>query len=140
MIDATQTPTPTRTMNGFGAVGIGVSDMARSVEFYTEVMGMEQMQTFDLPHMTEVLLGYNGEGSVLLMHYIDGSDQHYTNNPVKLVFNIDDPQALAAKIKAAGLEVTREPKPLPDFGNIIAGLAKDPDGYVIEIIKQPTSQ
>ncbi|ARR55286.1 hypothetical protein HY78_18485 [Rhizorhabdus wittichii DC-6] len=137
MNDVAPSPVPTKPPNGFGAVGIGVSDMTRSVEFYTKVMGMEQMQTFDLPHMKEVLLGYNGEGSVLLMHYIDGSDQHYTNNPVKLVFNIDDPKALAARIKAAGLEVTREPKPLPDFGNIIAGLAKDPDGYVIEMIKQP---
>jgi lactoylglutathione lyase len=134
---STVTAATTKALNHFAAVGIGVSDMARSVEFYTKVMGMKQMQTFELPHMKEVVLGYKGDVAVVLMHYIDGSAQHYTNNPVKLVFNIDDPKALAARIRAAGLEVTREPEPLPEFGNMIVGLAKDPDGYVIEMLKQP---
>ena len=135
---ATTTAAPAKAKNNFAAVGIGVSDMARSVEFYTNVMGMKQMQTFDLPHMKEVVLGYKGDVAVVLMHYIDGSEQHYTNNPVKLVFNIDDPKALAARFHAAGLEVTREPEPLPEFGGKIVGMAKDPDGYVIEMLKQPS--
>jgi lactoylglutathione lyase len=135
---ATTTAAPAKAKNSFAAVGIGVSDMARSVEFYTNVMGMKQMQTFDLPHMKEVVLGYKGDVAVVLMHYIDGSSPNYTNNPVKLVFNIDDPKALAARFRAAGLDVTREPEPLPEFGNMIVGLAKDPDGYVIEMLKQPS--
>jgi lactoylglutathione lyase len=128
---------PAKTLNRMAAVGVGVADLARSVEFYTKVMGMKQMQEFNLPHMKEVVLGYKGDVAVVLMHYIDGSTQHYANNPVKLVFNIDDPDSLAEKIRAAGLEVTRWPEPLPEFGNTIVGLAKDPDGYVIEMLKQP---
>jgi lactoylglutathione lyase len=127
----------TKARNHFAAVGVGVADLARSVEFYTTVMGMKQMQVFDLPHMKEVVVGYKGDVSLVLMHYIDGSNPNYADNPVKLVFYVDDPKGLAAKIRAAGLEVTREPEPLPEFGGMIVGLAKDPDGYVIELLKQP---
>jgi lactoylglutathione lyase len=121
----------------FAAVGIGVSDMERSVEFYVKVLGMSQLQVFDLPHMKEVIVGYGGDIAVALMHYTDGSAQNYTDNPVKLVFNVDDPAAIFAKVRAAGLEIMREPEPVPEFGNMIVGLAKDPDGYVVEVLKLP---
>ena len=35
----------------FRSTGLGVSDLARSVDFYTRVMGMEQVQTFELDYM-----------------------------------------------------------------------------------------
>jgi lactoylglutathione lyase len=141
MSDTATTAAPkaaSATIGKFAAVGIGVADMDRSVKFYTEVMGMKQMQVFDLPHMKEVIVGYKGDIAIALMHFIDGSNPNYTNNPVKLVFNVEDPKGIAAKIRAAGLEVTREPEPLPEFGNMIVGLGKDPDGYVIELLKQPS--
>ncbi len=126
-----------KSIDHFGAVGIGVSDMEKSVAFYTQVLGMKQIQTFDLPHMKEVIVGYDGDIHLALMHYIDGSAPHYRDNPVKLVFWVDDPTGLADKIRARGLEITREPEPLPEFDNVIVGLAKDPDGYVIELLKRP---
>lgn len=124
-----------RSPNAMAAVGIGVADMKRSVDFYTRVLGMKQMQTFKLPHMDEVVVGYEGRTAVVLMHYTDGSAQHYTNNPVKLVFTVVDAKALADAIKADGLEVTREPAKIDGFGETLIGLAKDPDGYVIELMQ-----
>ncbi len=123
-----------RSPNSMAAVGIGVSNLERSVDFYTRVMGMKKMQTFKLPHMDEVVVGYEGRTAIVLMHYTDGSAQHYANNPVKIVFNVTDPKALADAIRADGCEITREPTPIPEFGNAIVGLAKDPDGYVIELL------
>jgi len=125
-----------RSPNSMAAVGIGVSDLKRSVDFYTRVLGMKEMQTFKLPHMDEVVVGYEGRTAVVLMHYTDGSAQHYRNNPVKLVFYVTDAKALAAAIRADGGEITREPAVLEGFGNTIIGLAKDPDGYVIELMQQ----
>ncbi len=124
-----------RSPNAMAAVGIGVSDMKRSVDFYTRVLGMKQMQTFKLPHMDEVVVGYEGRTAVVLMHYTDGSAQHYKNNPVKLVFTVTDAKALAEAIRADGGEITREPEALAEFNNTIIGLAKDPDGYVIELMQ-----
>ena len=45
-----------------------------------------------------------------------------------------DPAALAAKIKAAGFEVTREPQASAQVGGAIVGFAKDPDGYMLELL------
>jgi lactoylglutathione lyase len=112
-----------------------VANLERSVDFYTRVLGMKKQQTFKLPHMDEVVVGYEGRTAVVLMHYTDGSVQHYKDNPVKLVFTVTDAKALANAIRADGGEITREPEPLPDFGNTIIGLAKDPDGYVIELMQ-----
>lgn len=122
-----------------GAVGIGVSDLERSTDFYTRVMGMTEMQRFKLPHMDEVILGFGSRMVIALMHWTDGSTQHYRANPVKLVFYVKDAVAVAAAIRAEGLAVTREPAPLAGFGETLIGLAEDPDGYVVELLQQPAA-
>jgi lactoylglutathione lyase len=123
------------------AVGIGVTDLDRSTDFYVNVMGMEKVRTYELSYMNEVLLRYpDGETYIVLMHWIDGSNPNYKDLPIKIVTRVKDPVALAAKIKAAGFEVTREPQPSEQVGGSIVGFAKDPDGYVLELLplRQPT--
>lgn len=129
-----------RSPNSLGAVGIGVSDMKRSVDFYTRVIGMKVLQTIKLDYMDEVILAYEGRTAVVLMHWTDGTAHNYRDNPVKLVFYVTDPKAVAAAIRADGLEVTREPTLYPGFNNAIIGLAKDPDGYVVELIGTPAAR
>jgi lactoylglutathione lyase len=119
------------------AVGIGVSDLARSADFYSRVLGMKETQRFHLDHMDEIVLAHEGRNAVVLMHWTDGSAQNYAGNPVKLVFNVADPAALAERIRAEGLEITTEPQVFPGLGGTIVCLAKDPDGYVIELLKPP---
>ncbi len=53
------TPTPTAYI---GAVGIGVSDLARSADFYTRVLGMKVITTFKLDDMDEIVVGFEGRG------------------------------------------------------------------------------
>jgi lactoylglutathione lyase len=123
------------------AVGIGVTDLETSTDFYVNVMGMEKVRTYELSYMNEVLLRYpDGESYIVLMHWIDGSNPNYKNLPIKIVTRVKDPTALAAKIKAAGFEVTREPQPSDQVGGAVVGFAKDPDGYVLELLplRQPT--
>ncbi len=55
------------------------------------------------------------------------------------MFYVTDPAAIAAKVKAAGLEVTREPAPIESLGGAVVCLAKDPDGYMIELIQNPAT-
>jgi lactoylglutathione lyase len=121
------------------AVGIGVSDLARSEAFYRDVLGMKRTGTFHLDYMDEVMLAHEGRSAVVLMHYTDGSARNYRDNPVKLVFYVTDPAGLAAKIKADGLEITHEPTPNAGLGGAVICLAKDPDGYVIELIQRPAA-
>jgi lactoylglutathione lyase len=119
------------------AVGIGVSDLVRSADFYSRVLGMKQTQTFKLDYMDEIMLAHEGRSAVVLMHYTDGSKHNYADNPVKLVFYVTDPAGLTERIRAEGLEITREPTPVEAMGGAVIALAKDPDGYVIELIEAP---
>lgn len=118
------------------AVGIGVSDMVRSEDFYTRVLGMQVQQRIELPHLREVVVGFEGRTSVVLMHWLDGSNPNYRDNPVKLVFYVPDAKAMIAAIRADGLAITREAEPMASFNNSIIGLALDPDGYVVEFIQR----
>ena len=129
---------PMRSPDFLTAVGIGVSDLDRSTDFYGRVLGMKVLQTFKLDYMDEIMLAHEGRNAVILMHYTDGSARNYKNNPVKLVFYVADPKAVADRIRADGLEITREPAPIEGLG--VVGLAKDPDGYVIELIEAPASK
>src|SRR3954469_6851168 len=128
-----------RSTDFIGATGIGVSDLAVSSAFYQAALGMQVTQTFELDHMDEIVLAHEGRNAVVLMHWTDGSARNYKDVPVKLVFYVADPKAVAARIKAKGCEITREPEPLPSFNNAIVGLAKDPDGYVVELLKSPVA-
>jgi catechol 2,3-dioxygenase-like lactoylglutathione lyase family enzyme len=127
----------TRSAENLAAVGIGVSDMARSEDFYTRVLGMQVQQRIDLPHLKEVVVGYAGRTSVVLMHWLDGSNPNYRNNPVKLVFFVPDAKSLMERIRADGLPVSREAEVMPEFNNMVVGLAEDPDGYVVELLQAP---
>lgn len=132
---AAPAPAPAQKDPLLSAVGIGVSDLQKSADFYKNVMGMEQVRTYELDYMNEILLRYpDGESYLVLMHWIDGSQRNYKDNPIKLVTRTKDPVALAAKIKAAGYEVTREPQPSAQVGGATVGFAKDPDGYVLELL------
>ena len=119
------------------AVGIGVADLEASAAFYKEVLGMQHVRDFHLDYMDEVMLAHEGRNAVVLMHYTDGSARNYRDNPVKLVFYVTDPVALANKIRAAGLPITHEPTPNAGMGGAVIALGKDPDGYVIELIQRP---
>jgi lactoylglutathione lyase len=138
----TASPEPTATASAaaqkdpmLSAVGIGVSDLAKSAAFYKDVMGMVEIRTYHLDYMDEIVLGYpDAESYIVLMHWTDGSARNYTNLPIKIVTRTRDPAALAARIRAAGFEVTREPGPSEAVGGATVGFAKDPDGYVLELL------
>ncbi len=117
------------------AVGIGVSDLAKSTDFYVNVMGMTKIRSYHLDYMDEEVLGYpEAESYIVLMHWTDGSKRAYKDLPVKVVTRTKDPKALQDKIRAAGYEITREYAPSEQVGGNAVGLAKDPDGYVLELL------
>ena len=121
-----------------GAVGIAVSDLDKSVDFYSRVFGLVQVMKFSLPDMNEVILGFEGSRSaaLVLMHYTDGVERNVTDLPIKVVFYLLDPVAVADAIRAEGLEIVREPEAVKELGGAVIGFAKDPDGYTLELIKK----
>ena len=135
-------PAPPQKDPLLSAVGIGVSDLAKSTDFYVNVMGMQKIRSYHLDEMDEEVLGYpEAESYIVLMHWTDGSKRNYKDLPIKIVTRTSDPAALQAKIKAAGYEITREYTPSDQVGGSSVGFAKDPDGYVLELLppRAPTS-
>jgi catechol 2,3-dioxygenase-like lactoylglutathione lyase family enzyme len=131
----------TATMGSYiGGAGIGVADLAVSQEFYTSVFGMQLRYELPVPNYVNEKVMYfkDSKGSdVVLMSYIDGATHNYTRNPVKLVFYVPSAQTVVDAIRAKGLEIPSEPAAQAAFGGTVIGFARDPDGYVLEIIESP---
>ncbi len=121
-----------------GGVGIGVSDLEASADFYTRVMGMTEQYRLSIPYfMDEIILQYPYEGggsALILMHYSPyQGPKNYTDVPVKLGFYAANVQETVKAISDEGLEVLVKPKRRPKFNPRAYGLAKDLDGYLVEV-------
>ncbi len=76
--------------------------------------------------MDEIVLAHEGRTALVLMHWTDGSARNYKDVPVKLVFYVTDPVAVAARIWKAGGTMTREPTPIAALGGAVVGLGSTP--------------
>jgi lactoylglutathione lyase len=126
-----------RSANALGGVGLGVSDLSRSVDFYTRVLGMTQVRTFKIPYMDEVVVAFEGRTPIVLMHYTDGSIHNYRDDPVKLILYVADPASVVEQIRSDGLPIKREAAPHPLLDGLVMALATDPDGYTLELVELP---
>jgi lactoylglutathione lyase len=122
----------------FLAVGIGVSNLDASLAFYTTVMGMKMTDEYALGTLDEKVMQFEGtKGSgVVLMRYNDLAQRNYKDNPVKQQYGMPDAAAFTKRIAQAGFTVLREPSPLPALDNHTVGVAKDPDGYLLEFVQE----
>jgi len=126
----------------FAATGIVVQDLDRAVGFYTDIIGMQELQRVDVPDLKlrEAILNFGGRGAALvLMEYAEGADPGGYGSPGapggKIVVSTDDPAALVEAVRQAGGTVTREPS-ASSSGFGVVGFVLDPDGTAIEIIGQ----
>ena len=118
-----------------------VSDMQRSVDFYTRVLGMRVLRTRDVPEYKYSLtfLGYgNGNadgGAELELTYNYGVAAYEQGTAFgHLALGVPDVAGACQRIKDAGGKVTREAGPVKGGTTIIA-FVEDPDGYKIELIQ-----
>ncbi|UCE31614.1 MAG: lactoylglutathione lyase [Burkholderiales bacterium] len=117
-----------------------VGDMQRSIDFYTEVMGMQVLRTTDRPEQKYSLafVGYGDEsqGAVLELTYNYGVDSYELGSAYgHVAIQVDDAAAACDRIRASGGKVTREAGPVKGGSTVIA-FVEDPDGYKIELIER----
>ncbi len=118
-----------------------VGDLARSIEFYTRVMGMRLLRTTDRPEQkyTLAFVGYDDEqhDAVLELTYNYGVDKYDLGAGYgHVAVEVEDAAATCAAARAKGGTVTREAGPVKGGTTVIAFL-QDPDGYKIELIERP---
>mgnify|MGYP003634957257 FL=1 len=116
---------------------IGVADLDAAVTFYTDGLGMQEIERRTRDNREEVVLeSADGRGSqVILMGFTDEVNRNYRQNPGKLVFYAKDANVFAQDIRDAGGMVLVEPVDQgPALGNAIVGFARDLDNNLIEIV------
>ena len=119
-----------------GAAGIGVTDLRRSSDFYTEVFGLSFVTKMKLADMDEIILSMDGRGAALvLMCHKDGVARDLANTGGKIVFYVPDPRATVELARERGAPVVREAIPIPELGDAVVGFVRDPDGHLVEILQ-----
>lgn len=117
-----------------------VGDLQRSIDFYTQVLGMKLLRTTDRPEQKYSLafVGYgaNPEHAELELTYNYGVDRYEMGTAYgHIALGVDDAYAACDRIRAAGGNVTREAGPVKG-GNTVIAFVTDPDGYKIELIQR----
>ncbi len=117
-----------------------VGDLARSVDFYTNVLGMRVLRTTDRPDQKYSLafVGYGDERehAVLELTYNYGVERYDLGTAYgHVAIEVDDAKAACEAVRAKGGNVTREAGPVKGGTTVIA-FVQDPDGYKIELIEK----
>lgn len=119
---------------------IRVGDLDRSIQFYTEVLGMQVLRRKDYPEgkFTLAFVGYGPEAehTVIELTYNWDTDSYDLGNGFgHIALAVDDAAAACEAIRRRGGRVVREAGPMKHGTSVIA-FVEDPDGYKIELIER----
>ncbi len=115
-----------------------VTDLERSVGFYTNVLGMREIKRMENEEYkyTLVFVGYDefDEGPLIELTY-NWDVGHYDHGDAygHICLEVDDIYAFCDRVKKEGEVVSREPGPIKGGSTHIAFI-RDPDGYSIELV------
>lgn len=115
-----------------------VGDLDKSIQFYTDVLGMRLLRRKDYPkgEFTLAFLGYGSEedNTVLELTFNWGVSEYDLGEGYgHIAIEVDDVYQAADAVKKAGGKVIREAGPM-NAGSTIIAFVEDPDGYQIEFI------
>jgi lactoylglutathione lyase len=116
-----------------------VTDLDKSIKFYTDIMGMKLLRKNDNKEYkyTLAFLGYGdeSEGAVIELTYNWGKTEYDLGSAFgHIAISSEDIYETCEAIKNSGGNVVRE------AGEVLGGtthiaFVKDPDGYLIELIQ-----
>jgi len=117
-----------------------VSNIEKSKKFYTKILGMDVLRTFERPEQgfSLTFLGYakESETCVLELTFNYGIDKYELGNAFgHIAIGVDDCYTTCDQIKALGGNIEREAGQLAGSDEVIA-FVEDPDGYKIELIQK----
>ncbi len=117
-----------------------VGNLQRSIDFYTQILGMKLLRTSENPEykysLAFVGYGNNPDHAEIELTYNHGIDNYDMGTAFgHIALGVPDVYAACEKIKASGGNVTREAGPVKGGKTVIA-FVTDPDGYKIELIER----
>jgi lactoylglutathione lyase len=117
-----------------------VGNLQRSIDFYTNVMGMKLLRTSENPEykysLAFVGYGNNPDHAELELTYNWGTESYEMGTAYgHIALGVPDAYAACEKIRTNGGNVTREAGPVKGGSTVIA-FVTDPDGYKVELIQR----
>ena len=117
-----------------------VGNLDRSLEFYTNVLGMKLLRRQDYPEgrFTLAFVGYGEESDhtvIELTHNWDTPSYDIGNGFGHIAIAVEDACRACEDVKKLGGKVVREASPMK-HGTTVIAFAEDPDGYKIEFIQR----
>ncbi len=118
---------------------IRVTDLSRSLRFYTQVLGLKLQRKSDFPEgkFTLAFLGSDETSEPFLELTYNWETHQYDlgNGYGHMAFGVSDIYKSCEDVQKVGAKVTRPPGPMKHGTSIIAFI-EDPDGYQIELIQR----
>ena len=116
-----------------------VTDLEKSIDFYTNIFGMDLLRKKDFPEgkFTLAFLGYGSEdeNTVLELTHNWETDSYDLGNAYgHIAIGVEDAYKACDEISAKGGDVVRPAGPMKGSTTVIA-FVKDPDGYMVELIE-----
>jgi len=117
-----------------------VGDLQRSIDFYTQAMGMQLLRTTKRPEQKYDLafVGFasNPDQAEIELTYNYGVSSYEIGTAYgHIALGVPDAKVACEKIRQAGGKITREAGPVAGGTTVIA-FVQDPDGYKIELIER----
>lgn len=115
-----------------------VVDLQRSIDFYTDVLGMQLLRKENFPdgRFSLAFVGYGAERDhtvIELTHNWDTDSYTAGNAYGHVAIQCDDLNSTCEAVRNSGLgELVSEPHRMP--GGPLLAFARDPDGYAIELL------
>ncbi len=115
-----------------------VVDLQRSIDFYTQIMGMSLLRQKDYPtgRFTLAFLGYGPEASQTVIELTSNWDTDCYDQGTAfghIAIEVDNVYHACDAIKAKGGTILRDAGAMNAGATIIA-FVSDPDGYQLELI------
>jgi lactoylglutathione lyase len=117
-----------------------VGNLDRSVDFYTNVLGMRLLRKRDYPdgRFTLAFVGYEDEADsavIELTHNWDTASYELGTAYGHIALQVENAAKACDAVRDKGGKVTREAGPMK-HGTTVIAFVEDPDGYKIEFIER----
>jgi lactoylglutathione lyase len=115
-----------------------VGDLQRSIDFYTQILGMKLLRQKEYPdgRFTLAFVGFGDESDntvIELTHNWDTDRYDLGDGFGHLAIEVADVYQATEQIRQRGGKIIRDAGPM-NAGTTIIAFVEDPDGYAIELL------
>jgi lactoylglutathione lyase len=121
-----------------------VKDLDRSLDFYTNTLGMRLLRRTEYPsgRFTLAFVGYGDESEtavIELTYNWDTQEYELGTGYGHIAIEVANIYETSDSLKSKGVNVIRGPGPLKDDPSEVIAFITDPNGYLIELIQEKSS-